>query len=422
MKPPALPPNWQLSLRRRTRAESRRYGWRVPASWLAVDLEQRVLSFRFHDDRRVDIPMPGDMFPEPMHLRRVELDVAASIARVSLPSGAATIELWRPGLSLAKLRAGRPVLYLDQNHWSTMAAVRHGHRPVREGERDAALQIAAMVEAGELLLPVSAAHLVETTPMYGVPRVALADTVLALGRGWQMRNPLHVRVEELVRAVSGSEPAAADVFAPGADQFFAGRPASRGGRSAVGSDGPAAELKELMDAMPAMLGIYEAVIDPEPIIDEGGLAEKAAGAWAQALAALAAQLRQAGESAETVRRVAGARLLTDMADDIVRAALAADTTPEAVIDCLTSADDPVGQMPFLSQMRQMLFARLRNSHERWEANDLIDIMFLCCAAGYSEVVAGERRAVGYLRQARYPPPRANLAITLREAADILTGT
>lgn len=170
-----------------------------------------------------------------------------------------------------------------------------------------------------------------------------------------------------------------------------------------------------MRAMPPMLGIYEALIDPEPIVDEGGVAEKAADAWARDLAALGGRLRQAGESADTVRRVAGARLLADMLDDIIRAARTAGTSPEAVIDRLTDADDPVAHMPFLAQMRQVLFARLRNADGRWEANDLVDILFLCCAAGYADVVVGERRTVGYLRQARQPRPRARLATTLAAA-------
>jgi hypothetical protein len=41
------------------------------------------------------------------------------------------------------------------------------------------------------------------------------------------------------------------------------------------------------------------------------------------------------------------------------------------------------------------------------------------AAGYADVVVGERRAVAYLRQARQPRPRARLATTLAEALDLL---
>jgi hypothetical protein len=60
-----------------------------------------------------------------------------------------------------------------------------------------------------------------------------------------------------------------------------------------------------------------------------------------------------------------------------------------------------------------------NAGQRWEANDLVDIMFLCCAAGYADVVVGERRTIGYLRQARHPPPHARTATILREALDFL---
>jgi len=35
-----------------------------------------------------------------------------------------------------------------------------------------------------------------------------------------MRNPLHVRVEEMLHAVQGVEPVAAEVFAPSADGLF----------------------------------------------------------------------------------------------------------------------------------------------------------------------------------------------------------
>jgi len=119
-----------------------------------------------------------------------------------------------------------------------------------------------------------------------------------------------------------------------------------------------------------------------------------------------------------VRRVAGARMLADMMDDLLRAAQLVGVSPEAVINRLTEPGDPVARMPFLAQMRQMLFARLRNDG-RWEANDLIDIMFLCCAAGYADVVVGERRAIANLRQGRQPPPRARLAVSLAEALEYL---
>ena len=372
-----------------------------------------MLSFRAADGRERNLPMPPGMFPEPTNLQRVEFDVAAGQLAVWMAGEpSAVVELRRRDTSVEELRDGRTVAYLDQNHWSTMAAVRHGHRPARADEVEAARRLAELVEDGRVLLPVSAGHLVETTPLHGAPRVALAGTVLALGRGWQMRNPLHVRAEEVLLAVKGRGSLAADVFAPGADGIFGSRPDGFG-------DAPQELIEQFVGAIPAVLGMYDAVLDEEPIADEGGRALAAAEGWAAKFAELADRMREAGEPASMVRRVAYANLQLDMMDDIRRVSRAAEVRPEAVIDRLASDDDPVSRMPFLGQMRQMLFARMRNANQRWEANDLIDIMFLCCAAGYADLVVGERRTIGYLRQARQPPPRARLATSLHDAVELL---
>ncbi len=246
---------------------------RMAIALLDIDLAHRWLTFGLADGRRAEMAMPADMFDQPTNLERVTVDIPAGQLIVAMPGEpAALVELCRPGMSVAAQRAGRPVLYLDQNHWSALAAARHGHRPVRDAERQAALRLAAMVNAGEVLLPASAGHLVETTPLHGEPRVALAGTMLALSRGWQMRNPLHVRVEEVVRAVRGDDPAAAEVFAPAADEFFAGLPEpvgpppGRAGRADVrpgsqpGLPEELALLKQLLGSVPAILGIFDAVI------------------------------------------------------------------------------------------------------------------------------------------------------------------
>jgi hypothetical protein len=392
----------------------------MAVSWLAIDLHRRQLSMRSADGRSFEIAMPPDMLTGQQNLRRVEMDVDTGRLAVSMAGEpSAIVELRRPEVDLDALRAGRPIVYLDQNHWSTLAAVRHGQRPAREDEVEPARRLMDLDDAERVLLPVSAAHLVETTPLHGAPRVALAGTVLALGRGWQMRNPLHVRAEEVLRALTDAEPAAAEVFAPGADGFFGSRPGGSSGSGLEAGASPQVMLQQLSEVVPAVLGLYEAMLDEQAIADEDGRAEAAAEGWAVKFAELAHGLHEADEPASMVRRIAYANLHVDLMDDIVRVANAARTSPEAVIDRLCADDDPTGRMPFLGQMRQMLFARLRNARQRWEVNDLVDIMFLCCAAGYADLVVGERRAVGYLRQARHPPPRARLATSLREAVELL---
>jgi hypothetical protein len=61
---------------------------------------------------------------------------------------------------------------------------------------------AALIElarAGNIILPLSRAHLVATSRLDGESRHELAMTMLQLSRGWQMRTPLDVRQNELHR-------------------------------------------------------------------------------------------------------------------------------------------------------------------------------------------------------------------------------
>jgi hypothetical protein len=392
----------------------------MAVNWLAVNLEARTLSMRSTDGRTLEMPMPPDMFSGEVNLRRVEVDVATARLVISMAGEpTAVVELHRPGVNVADLVAGRSTIYLDQNHWSTLAAVRHGERPARRDEIEPARRLMELVDAERVLLPVSAGHLVETTPLHGPRRVALAGAVLALGRGWQMRNPLHVRVEEMTRALSGSSRIAVNVFAPGADGFFGSQPAAAQGQKSSRDATTKELLRGTLEAATTVLGLYDAIIDEEAIADEGRRAHAAAEAWAAKFGGIARRMREADEPVSMVRRVAHANLQADMVDDIIRASSAARITPKEAIDRLNVAEDPIARMPFLAQMRQMLYARMRNAGQRWEANDLVDMMFLCCAAGYADLVVGERRAIGYLRQARQPPPRAQTATSLREALELL---
>jgi hypothetical protein len=130
-------------------------------------------------------------------------------------------------------------------------------------------------------------------------------------------------------------------------------------------------------------------------------------------------MHEASAPAEEAMRVTHAALLVDMMDDVVRVANLTAVDLHEVIERLTAPDDPMAAMPFLAQMRQFIFYRLRNRTQTWEPNDLIDVLFLSCAAGYADVVVGERRTIGYLRQARDVPPKAHLATSLAEAVELL---
>lgn len=56
-------------------------------------------------------------------------------------------------------------------------------------------------------------------------------------------------------------------------------------------------------------------------------------------------------------------------------------------------------MPGLGLFRETLHEKVVNARSEWEGNDLTDMMYLTCAAGYADYVVGERSMVGQMRQA-----------------------
>lgn len=366
------------------------------------------------DGQQVDVALPHGSFAFETNVERIALCARDETLHVGLPGAVtAVVELRAGGRSVEELRAGRPVVYLDQNQWSKLAAWRHGHGKLPADEAAACETLAELVHDRQLLLPASAGHVVETVPLYGQPRVALASTVLCLCRGWQMRNPLHIRLEELTRGLAGGHPVAADAFSPSADAFFS---MSRHDSKSRGLPSPLAEISA---EITAVLGLYDAVVDIEAIEDKGGIAQAMAAGWARTQAEVAEQLRAARADRPLIRNVVHTRFLLDLADDLARAGMTLRLAPDAVIDRLDADVDPVAQMPFLARMRHLLLARVTNTGQRWEASDLIDALFLSCAAGYADIVIGERSAIAYLRQTSVVPPGAELATTLAEGVELL---
>lgn len=97
---------------------------------------------------------------------------------------------------------GRSTIYLDQNHWSTLAkAIHEPRRIINEDERDAALRLIDLGISRRIILPMSSGHMAETCKWTDNDRrYHLALTFAQLGAGWQLRDPLDVRRFELRQA------------------------------------------------------------------------------------------------------------------------------------------------------------------------------------------------------------------------------
>ena len=341
------------------------------------------------------MPLTSPMTPDGSGIESMEYSVADRTLTITTSSGeSAVLDIAPPGG--APQPARRPVVYLDQCHWNTLA--RQACDPgsvANTGEAAAADKLIGWARARRIVLPLSSGHVMETTTLFGEKRPRLAMTMLHLSRGWHMRNPLLVRRDEIARILDNATTGTLgsgrlEVFTLDPDALYA----------APGSPGPEpARLPGDLDWLHARLTRVAAncavLLDPEHIT-----LEKPSG-WSGALDALA---RDAGFQAMPAarRRVAAqARALADAIADvpvlarIQRSGLSLEDTVDAL---LRGLQDSPGTMPFLRLYSDALSTRLLN-RARWKPNDLIDMLYLSCAAAYADGVAADGAAARYLGNA-----------------------
>ena len=339
-------------------------------------------------------------------IRRLRIDYTGRRLTLKLPDGNVADVQVHLGPAQDAFLKSRPVVYLDQNHWSTIAAWRCGTRPVTAKEACGAEEICRLACADKIVLPVSGGHMVETGALYGRRRQEVACAVLQLSRGWLMRNPMWVRRDELATARNGNPGPAHHVFTLAADELF-----SRHLR-VPDADGMPPFAAELTRHLINVSALYDTLVAPAKVPDEGGRA--AVEAWGSDQAAAAARLRADRASPEMVWKVAHGRLLVDLGQEIL------DLWPETrtVDEWLPRSRDDVGKMPYLARLRAVMYGRLRNGSP-WVAGDFNDVHYLSCAAGYADLVVGERRTIADLRRARKVPRGARLTVSLVAAAQAL---
>jgi hypothetical protein len=320
--------------------------------------------------------------------------------------------------------APRPLVYLDQNHWITLSHHRHGSGKVRPSERAAAERLIALGSTGAVLLPLSAAHYVETMRRGGPSRVDLAETMTALSRGWIMRNPVAVRKLELQRVFealsAGARPKALDV-----EQVFTldNRLITADGPGDAGAQAPST-LEDATSRIATLLALHDTLFEPDS--DRAG--DDVIKSWAATHNDLAASLHATKARRDDIRVGSLALVLGDLHSEIAEAAhdsgmsspdlesWVRDSGPEGALE------QSLRSMPYLSRLRLITQRRLTNPGDLWESNDLNDLHFLATAAGYADVVVGEKRHSAYLDEvAKGVTPGAVVVRNLETAVPIIDG-
>lgn len=302
---------------------------------------------------------------------------------------------------------GRPTIYLDQNHWSTLTnAIHQPERVANEEELDAATQLLELVSRRLVVLPMSSAHMSETCKQVDfAQRYRRALTLAQLSAGWQLRDPLDVRRFEIRHALTSRYhqnrlvPPAVITLEPNA--VHANREEQL---PEVDSDLPE-NAQWLVHVLRCIGGNLDAILDAEhvPMVSVPG--------WAPQFQRFAAFLNENRTGPEMKRRRTHAKFIADLGRELPEEAHRAAVTPEQMSDwVLLHSEDDLRHMPALGLFREVLHEKLCNVRLSWMENDLVDMMYLTAAAGYCDHVVAERAHASHMRNGLRRLGRATTAI------------
>ncbi|MEU4252834.1 hypothetical protein AB0F15_36085 [Amycolatopsis sp. NPDC026612] len=304
------------------------------------------------------------------------------------------VELPRPG-DFAPVNK-RPTIYLDQNHWSTLTkAIQYPER-VRDGrELAAAMRLVEMATDRQVVLPMSSAHMAETCKQVDFEqRYRRALTILRLSAGWQLRDPLSLRLFELQQALTTRFrgrcliPPAAVTLEPNAVH------ASREKAPPASSSDLPSEARWFARVVGCIGGIIDTMLDADHVLMDPQHG------WAAGFQQFGDFLRNNPSGTELKRQRIRAKFMADIGPELARAALQAQIATEQMsVWYLQHSHEDVDRMPALGLFREVIHEKLATGSLRWNANDLTDMMYLTAGAGYCDHVVSERSHASHLANA-----------------------
>jgi hypothetical protein len=289
---------------------------------------------------------------------------------------------------------GRPSVYLDQAHWSTVSQAMIDPSRVKSAAKlTAAKRIIELATDGGIVLPLSSANFTETARLNGDRRYEVGVAMASLAGGWQMRHPLQVRRQELVSTLAAqfgvvrTNPIERPVITLEPHAFL------DDGVDAFEMTPDSPELFTLAATSSSVMA--ELLLNPERI--DG----PRPASWTEANRKQGTWISTSSASREQKRQLSYAFALADHQADIFAA------MKELRIDT-ANATELIG--PGAAEMFQrgnmidlytrIVVMRQADRSFTWRTNDLVDIMFLSCAAAYSDYVAAEKATGTHLAQAQ----------------------
>lgn len=345
------------------------------------------------DGKEARFPAERDPFAGSSALSVTSFDVVDRRLEILTTAGD-HVAFEMPGIDGRSPLRERTIVYLDQNHWSALAKAVHRPASLRAPEREAARAVIRMVLDEKIILPLSFAHVSETCQWEDAEnRYQHALTLLRLSAGWVMRDPVQVRQHELrqilLRRFPVGSPVPLEVVTLHGGALIAGRDVEI---RPFATDLPLSDQADLR-TMEAVFGTADTLLDAQA--EQRG---KSPG-WVDKNTRFSQWLVENPKPAQAKRKQTGGYFLADASGEVARVAASCGLSIERVGDWLTTtALRDLEHAPALGLYREALHDKVANAGSMWESNDLTDLFYFTCAAGYADYVACEREAAAVLRQ------------------------
>ncbi|OKJ74229.1 hypothetical protein [Streptomyces sp. CB02460] len=354
---------------------------------LTIDRETETVVFTRSDGKEARFPLERPLFQEASALTRLHVSGAFDVMVAETTYGDA-ISFDLPTTAGTEPLQDRLVVYLDQNKWSEVANSLYAPEKVSTDNRSASARLIQLVRERRIVLPASAGHYAETGKRFSTEkRYQLALTILQQSRGWQMRDPLEVRQQEIRSALlrhSGdpSSERASAVFTLAPDSLYS---AARGYQGYVPPAGLPPEQALALTALTNASASIDTMLDAERV---GPGAE---GNWAAHNQRFSDWLDGEPRDTQQKRKSIDAFLLSDIGREAARVAHAMQMSPAQFDTWIRQkATKDISSLPSLGLFREVFHTRHLNRATTWRINDCTDMMYLSCAAAYADFVVCER--------------------------------
>lgn len=292
---------------------------------------------------------------------------------------------------------GRPVIYLDQKDWASLSNALHAPSLLTKVRRDAALEMIALARERRIVLPLSSMHLSETCKWTNDNRRLRQSTLMAqLSGGWQLLDPLAVRLLEIRREMSRiyahTQTVDRPVITLEPDAVFAERSAEKPVVELHWALEVPAEMQLIIRAATTATGTIDALLDSESVPMDP------APKWTEVCLQLSKHLAESGLNKSEKRAQTFGFFQIDISKEAMAAAIETGTTSQEFDDFLrVQLKASLRNMPALSFFYEVLHQKLASGTRKWSSNDLTDMMSLATASGYADAVICESAMAGQLQ-------------------------